>query len=104
MLQLDSMRNAVESVVVDSACEPDLQVGEERRAEPRRGVVPFLCGHDIASLEVLQPLPSQVSYIWEVFVERVDPFIKILHVPTTARAIRESHGMSPKQSKHTNIL
>ncbi|KAJ9149221.1 hypothetical protein NKR23_g4298 [Pleurostoma richardsiae] len=56
------------------------------------GGIPFLCGHEVATTEDLQPLPSQVSYIWQIFVERVDPFIKVLHVPTISNAIRDSSG------------
>ncbi|VUC28264.1 unnamed protein product [Clonostachys rosea] len=41
---------------------------------------------------VSQPLPSQVPYIWQVFVENVDPMIKILHVPTMEKIIRQSKG------------
>lgn len=44
------------------------------------------------SEDVSQPLPSQVPYIWQVFVENVDPMIKILHVPTMDKVIRQSKG------------
>ena len=30
----------------------------------------------------LYPLPSQIMFIWHVFVERIDPFVKILHIPS----------------------
>ncbi|CAG9972474.1 unnamed protein product [Clonostachys byssicola] len=42
--------------------------------------------------DISQPLPSQVPYIWQVFVENVDPMIKILHVPTMDKTIRQSKG------------
>jgi hypothetical protein len=45
-----------------------------------------------AQADVSQPLPSQVPYIWQVFVENVDPMIKILHVPTMDKTIRQSRG------------
>lgn len=38
----------------------------------------------------LRPLPSQVSFIWEIYVERVDPFVKVLHLPTTFKTIKEA--------------
>ncbi len=33
-----------------------------------------------------------MSLLWRVYVENVDPFIKILHVPTITEAIRVSEG------------
>ncbi|CAH0028399.1 unnamed protein product [Clonostachys rhizophaga] len=54
---------------------------------------PFFCRmRGRPSEDVSQPLPSQVPYIWQVFVENVDPMIKILHVPTMDKAIRQSKG------------
>jgi hypothetical protein len=35
------------------------------------------------------PLPSQMLFLWQIYTENVDPFIKILHKPTTAKVIRE---------------
>lgn len=54
-----------------------------------------------ADLSKLHPLPSQIPFIWQVYVENVDPLIKILHIPTMTKVIREartnmaniSHGM-----------
>ncbi|KEY68907.1 hypothetical protein S7711_03837 [Stachybotrys chartarum IBT 7711] len=36
----------------------------------------------------LSPLPSQMLFIWETFVQNVDPFLKVLHVPSTERGLR----------------
>ncbi len=64
-------------------------------ASPPMGRVPFFWGHEVGGVENLQPLPSQIPFIWQVFVESVDTFIKVLHVPTMSKAIRESKGESP---------
>ena len=37
---------------------------------------------------VQHPLPSQVLYLWQVYVDNVDPFMKVLHVPSMTRTIR----------------
>ena len=42
--------------------------------------------------EDLRPLPSQMLFLWQTYVENVDPFIKVLHVPTMAMAIRSLKG------------
>ncbi|KAI0388214.1 hypothetical protein F5Y17DRAFT_463941 [Xylariaceae sp. FL0594] len=52
----------------------------------------------------LQPLPSKVWYIWQVYVENVDPFIKILHVPTIENAVRESRGKFDFMSRGMEVL
>ena len=52
----------------------------------------FFWQHEAMGVRDLQPLPSQMPFIWQIFVHNVDPFIKILHVPTTAKMIEQSKG------------
>ncbi|SPQ21730.1 b55d031e-8cf0-4c1d-b063-085358105129 [Thermothielavioides terrestris] len=42
--------------------------------------------------EDLYPLPSQVPFLWKTYVDRVDPFIKILHVPSVEAIIALAKG------------
>lgn len=42
--------------------------------------------------EHLYPLPSQVPFLWQIYVENVDPFIKVLHVPTMTKVIHTLRG------------
>lgn len=35
------------------------------------------------------PLPSQMLFLWQIYTENVDPFIKILHRPTMTKVIQE---------------
>ncbi|KAJ9136651.1 All development altered-3 [Pleurostoma richardsiae] len=51
----------------------------------------FLLGYRSADVDLrpLHPLPSQIPYIWQVFQENVDPLVKILHIPTMNKLIRE---------------
>lgn len=42
--------------------------------------------------EDLYPLPSQALFLWQIYVDNVDPFVKILHVPTTTKVFRELKG------------
>lgn len=39
-----------------------------------------------------RPLPSQVPFIWQVFVQRVDPSVKVLHIPTMTKVIQDCKG------------
>jgi hypothetical protein len=40
----------------------------------------------------LHPLPSQMLFIWQIYMNNVDPFIKVLHVPTITKVIQEIRG------------
>ncbi|KAF5003140.1 hypothetical protein FDECE_10285 [Fusarium decemcellulare] len=44
------------------------------------------------ALDGLNPMPSQMLFIWQTYVENVDPFIKVLHVPTVEKVVRELRG------------
>ena len=39
--------------------------------------------------EDLHPLPSQMLFLWQIYMDNVDPFMKILHVPTMTKVMRE---------------
>jgi hypothetical protein len=61
----------------------------------------FIFGYRSADvdLRVLHPLPSQIPFMWQVYQENVEPLIKILHVPTTDKIVRDIRknidGISP---------
>jgi hypothetical protein len=42
--------------------------------------------------EDLHPLPSQMLFLWQTYMDNVDPFMKVLHVPTMTKVIRELRG------------
>jgi hypothetical protein len=42
--------------------------------------------------EDLYPLPSQMLFLWQIYMDNVDPFMKILHVLTMTKVIRELRG------------
>ncbi|KAM0268569.1 hypothetical protein ACHAPA_004810 [Fusarium lateritium] len=44
------------------------------------------------ALDGLNPMPSQMLFIWQAYVENVDPFIKVLHIPTVEKIVRELKG------------
>ena len=58
------------------------------------GFYNFLLGNVSAAhrREDLHPLPSQMLFLWQVYIENVDPFMKVLHVPTMTKVIRELRG------------
>ncbi len=40
----------------------------------------------------IRPLLSQMLFLWHIYVDKVDPFLKILHVPTMTKVVREIRG------------
>lgn len=51
----------------------------------------FVLGYRSTDVDLrkLHPLPSQIPFIWQVFIENVDPLIKLLHIPTMNSIIRK---------------
>ncbi|RYP82896.1 hypothetical protein DL769_001505 [Monosporascus sp. CRB-8-3] len=51
----------------------------------------FVLGYKSSDVDLskLHPLPSQIPFIWQVYVENVDPLVKVLHVPTMNQIIRD---------------
>ncbi|KAF4983365.1 hypothetical protein FZEAL_1217 [Fusarium zealandicum] len=56
------------------------------------------------ALDGLNPLPSQMLFIWQTFVENVNPFIKVLHVPTVEKVIRALRGNFSAYGSKTEAL
>lgn len=61
----------------------------------------FLFGYRSADVDLrkLHPAPAQIPYLWQVYEENVEPLIKILHVPTAEKMLRDVRksmdGVSP---------
>ncbi|KAE9372902.1 hypothetical protein N431DRAFT_505180 [Stipitochalara longipes BDJ] len=52
----------------------------------------FVFGYSSSTVELrqLHPLPSQLPFYFQVYVERVDPLIKMLHKPSLEKMMKES--------------
>ncbi|KAF5566150.1 hypothetical protein FPHYL_3898 [Fusarium phyllophilum] len=44
------------------------------------------------ALDGLNPMPSQMLFIWQTYVQNVDPFIKVLHTPTIENIVKQLKG------------
>ncbi|KAK4129768.1 hypothetical protein N657DRAFT_560927 [Parathielavia appendiculata] len=51
----------------------------------------FILGYRSADVDLkpLHPLPSQIPFIWQVYTENVDPILKVVHVPTMSKLIKD---------------
>ncbi|KAF7563652.1 hypothetical protein G7046_g432 [Stylonectria norvegica] len=52
----------------------------------------FGCNDANDALIGLSFLPTKMPFVWNIYVERIDPFIKVLHVPTAERKIQGLKG------------
>ncbi|KAK1962987.1 fungal-specific transcription factor domain-containing protein [Colletotrichum sublineola] len=50
----------------------------------------FILGYRSSDVDLrkLHPLPSQIPFMWQVYQENVEPLLKILHIPTMEKLIR----------------
>ncbi|KAE8449463.1 hypothetical protein EG329_008071 [Mollisiaceae sp. DMI_Dod_QoI] len=56
----------------------------------------FLFGHNLGAsapdLREFHPLPSQIPYLLDVFSDNVNSIVRIVHVPTIAKMVRDLRG------------
>lgn len=66
----------------------------------------FLMGYSSndVDLQSLHPLPSQIPFYWQTFLENVHPLVKILHAPTMTKTIKEVQNNLNNLSKSTEAL
>lgn len=89
--EVDNIFQAVADVSETSEEHPqapddDYNVEDSVRASHQA----FVFGQTSPSGDVdLSPLPSQMLFIWQVFCENVDPFIKVLDIEETERSMRQ---------------
>ncbi|KAL2192627.1 fungal-specific transcription factor domain-containing protein [Corynascus similis CBS 632.67] len=91
--ELDELRKASqdlsddESVVSDDDATPESADHDKTLMDHQS----FIFGYRSADVDLrsLHPLPSQIPFIWQVYQENVDPILKIVHVPTMSKVIKE---------------
>lgn len=55
-------------------------------------------------LKSLHPLPSQIPFYWQTFLENVNPLVKIIHIGTMNKVIRDVQNNLDSLSKSTEAL
>lgn len=61
----------------------------------------FLLGYRSAEVDLagLHPLPAQTSFLWQIYLENIEPLVKVLHIPTMSRLMtkvrRGEHDLRP---------
>ncbi|KAJ4287889.1 hypothetical protein N0V88_007509 [Collariella sp. IMI 366227] len=91
--QLDELRKASQHLTDEDSDLSDADATPES-ADHDRSLMDhhsFLLGYRSADVDLrpLHPLPSQIPFIWQVYQENVDPILKVVHVPTMSKSIKE---------------
>lgn len=58
----------------------------------------------VCNLAAFHPPPDRVPFLWQVFVDQVDPVIRMLHKPTMQAHITKARDRAMEMSKPTEAL
>ncbi|KAI0425366.1 fungal-specific transcription factor domain-containing protein [Xylaria sp. FL1042] len=75
----------------DSSGDEDSPVAADPQTDRHIDHHGFIFGYSSSNVDLrpLHPLPSQMLFYWQVYMDNVDPIIKLLHVPTTTKIVKE---------------
>ncbi|KAK4210651.1 fungal-specific transcription factor domain-containing protein [Rhypophila decipiens] len=91
--ELDEIREETHTLTDDESEESDVENSPAAVEEDRTNIghQSFIFGYSSSNVDLrpLHPLPSQIPFIWTVYQENVDAILKVLHVPTMNKLIRD---------------
>ena len=66
--------------------------GTQDYSPPENDHQSFIFGYSSSAVELrkFHPLPSQLPFYYQVFVERIDPVIKMIHKPSLEKMMKEA--------------
>lgn len=103
-----SLSNEVEDLkgILNQSSDED-DVGSPG-SNPNPGTVHqgWLFGYSSQSIDMLNlhPLPSQIELYWELYKDRVDPLVKVLHIPTLEPTVLSAASRLSNLSKGFEAL
>lgn len=72
--------------------------------EAEANQMPFTFGQSNSPESTLYPASNLLAFLWQTYIDNVDPIIKVLHVPTITEVIRLSDGGFDKLSPGMRAL
>lgn len=107
--QLNELRRETQDLTDEDSDEYDVEPSPQSASQEKGNLVNHQCfvlGYRSADVDLrpLHPLPSQIPFMWQVYQENVDPILKILHVPTTSKLIREVRNNLDSLTPSTEAL
>ncbi|KAJ2993999.1 hypothetical protein NUW58_g1674 [Xylaria curta] len=78
----------------DSSDDEDSPVVADPQVDAHIDHHGFIFGYSSSNVDLrsLHPLPSQMLFYWQVYMENVDPIVKLLHVPAMTKIVKELRG------------
>ncbi|KAI1424524.1 fungal-specific transcription factor domain-containing protein [Xylaria sp. FL1777] len=75
----------------DSSGDEDSPIAADPQSDRHIDHHGFIFGYSSSNVDLrsLHPLPSQMLFYWQVYMENVDPIIKLLHVPAMTKIVKE---------------
>lgn len=82
---------------------PDPSSAEVDLEEDHQG---FILGYSSSTIDLktLHPPPSQVPFYWQTYIENIDPLVKIIHIPSMAKIVKDMQDNSGSLSRSTEAL
>ncbi len=101
--EVEEIREMLDDQEFDSDSDAPV-LPSDARTEPNHQS--FIMGYSSSEvdLKALHPLPSQIPFYWQAFLENVQPLVKILHTPTMNKVIKEVQNNLDSLSKSTEAL
>ncbi|KAI1377469.1 fungal-specific transcription factor domain-containing protein [Hypoxylon crocopeplum] len=97
--ELAAMREILEDEeTTEDPCTP----AESQSSDLNGGLI--LSDTSDANLEELHPQPAHVFRLWQIFLERVNPLTKVIHVPTVQPLLVEAATSREKIPKNVEAL
>ncbi|KAF3063909.1 hypothetical protein GL218_02305 [Daldinia childiae] len=97
--ELSAMREILEDEeTVDDPCTP----AESQISDLDAGLI--LSDTSNTDLEELHPQPAHVFRLWQIFIERVNPITKVIHVPTVQPLLVEAAASRANIPKNAEAL
>lgn len=91
--------------------EQDLESDEDIPILPSKQITDsnhqsFIMGYNSSevNLKSLHPLPSQIPFYWQTFLENVQPLVMIIHAQTMSKVIKEVQNNLDSLSESTEAL
>lgn len=109
-LQLDAIREETQRFTDDESEDSVSEATTDESPVSATGAAydhhSFILGYRSADVNLANchPLPSHVPFLWQVFLENVEPLLKILHVPSAERIMRDARKSIDKLSPGNEAL
>jgi hypothetical protein len=108
VLILNQVDDLVQLVSEDYKEEEDEDSSPETQdnSPPENNHQSFVFGYSSSNvaLRQLHPLPSQLPFYFQVYIERVDPLLKMLHKPSLEKMMKEAADDLDTLSKSEEAL